>query len=196
MIKQIVSGKICIKCQGCCRFIEANSIWQPALLENEAAALTKGKKTAGYIIINKKICLIPSKNQDIFYCAFFDVCPNKCKIYLKRPFDCQLYPFFINRRDKKVFLSVDLNCPFINENISLNPFGFNRARRGNSDKISNACLPDRQAKCGIKSKSFQKYADYLAKLLISKKYRAILKNNPQIIQNYPEAKDIAELDLW
>lgn len=163
MIKQFVLGRVCIKCQGCCRFMEADSVWQPLLLENEAEALAKRKKLACCITRDKKICLIPFKNQDIFHCAFFDVCKNKCKIYLKRPFDCQLYPFLISRNGKKVFLSVDPNCPFINENI--------------------------------KNKSFQKYAGYLAKLLTSKKYRGILKNNPLVIQCYPEAKDIVELDL-
>jgi len=163
VIKQFIPSRVCVKCQGCCRFIEADSVWRPLLLENEAKTLVKNKESAHCITQDKRICLFPYKNQDIFYCAFFDACKNKCKIYLKRPFDCQLYPFLINRRDKKVFLSVDLNCPFINESIE--------------------------------SKSFQKYASYLAKLLTSKKYRSILKNNPQVIQCYPEVKDIAELDL-
>lgn len=163
MIKQFVPSRVCVKCLGCCRFIEADNVWQPLLLESEAETLAKSKELACFITQDKKICLVPSKNQDIFYCAFFDACKNKCKIYLKRPFDCQIYPFLINRKDKKVFLSVDLNCQFINENI--------------------------------KSKSFQKYAGYLAKLLTSKKYRSILKDNPLVIQCYPEAKDITELDL-
>lgn len=161
MIKQFVPSRVCVKCQGCCRFIEADSLWQPVLLENEAKALAKNKKSASCITQDKKICLIPSRNQDIFYCAFFDADKNKCRIYLKRPFDCQLYPFLINRRDNKIFLSVDLNCPFVAENI--------------------------------KSKSFQKYVDYLIKLLGGKKYKQILKNNPHIIQNYTEVKDLSEL---
>lgn len=163
MIKQFVPGKVCVKCLGCCRFIEADSVWQPVLLESEAKVLAKSKKLACGITQDKKICLVPSKSKDIFYCAFFDAGKNKCGIYMKRPLDCQLYPFLINRRDEKVFLSVDLNCPFINENIN--------------------------------SKPFQKYAGYLAKLLINKKYRGILKNNPRVIQCYPQAKDIVELDL-
>lgn len=163
MIKQYVPCRVCIKCPGCCRFREADSLWQPQLLENEATTLSKSNQTSVYITKNRKICLIASKNKDIFYCAFFDICKNKCRIYSHRPFECQLYPFLINRRDKEIFLSIDRNCPFINENI--------------------------------RNKTFQKYANYLAKLLTSKKYQQILKNNPQVIQYYPGAQDIAKLDL-
>ncbi|MFH1440742.1 MAG: YkgJ family cysteine cluster protein, partial [Candidatus Omnitrophota bacterium] len=120
MIKQFVPSRVCLKCRGCCRFIEADSVWQPSLLENEAEALSKNRTTADYITKDKRICLIPSKNKDIFYCAFFDTSKNKCKIYLKRPLECQMYPFLINRRDNKIFLSVDLNCPFIKESLLQN----------------------------------------------------------------------------
>ena len=42
---------------------------------------------------------------------------SRCKIYELRPFECQLYPFLINKREEKVFLAIDLGCPFVKENL-------------------------------------------------------------------------------
>ena len=49
---------------------------------------------------------------------FLSPAENKCKIYLNRPFECQLYPFLINRRAEGVFLAVDLNCPFASQHLN------------------------------------------------------------------------------
>ncbi len=45
----------------------------------------------------------------------------------------------------------------------------------------------------IKSKEFAQYVKYLVGLLKSPQYTAILKNNPQVIQAYPEAEELNEL---
>lgn len=94
MIKQIIPQEYCLKCLGCCRFKEADSIWAPP-----------------------KIKLIP-RNSEVnnFLCPFLNTKDNKCRIYASRPFDCQLYPFLINRKGKNIFLALDQNCAFIKEN--------------------------------------------------------------------------------
>ena len=43
--------------------------------------------------------------------------------------------------------------------------------------------------------SFKDYAAYLARLLNSETFRKVLKDNPQIIQSYPGAVNIAEITV-
>ncbi|MFA4842742.1 MAG: YkgJ family cysteine cluster protein, partial [Candidatus Omnitrophota bacterium] len=102
MIKQIIPQEVCLKCQGCCRFSEKDSVWSPSLLDEEAESLGQ-----------KKILLIASAAGNVFFCSFFEPEKNACKIYSRRPFECQLYPFLLKRKDKKTFLAVDPKCPFI-----------------------------------------------------------------------------------
>lgn len=142
MIKQFVPQGVCLKCTGCCRFSQLISQWAPVFSE-------------------KEIRLQPAKKGDYFVCPLLNEDDNKCRIYTLRPFDCQLYPFLINRKDRKIYLSVDLNCSWAKENLNNQPF--------------------------------KKYLDYLSSLLNSKAYRLILKNNPQLIQTYPEVIDLIEI---
>ncbi|MFA4984784.1 MAG: YkgJ family cysteine cluster protein [Candidatus Omnitrophota bacterium] len=106
MIRQFVPGEVCLKCKGCCRFSEEDSIWLPALLDSESH-LAAGAK---------KVNSIPWQGEG-FICSFLSADDNECKIYPSRPFECQLYPFLINRKGKDLFLSVDLNCPFAAQHI-------------------------------------------------------------------------------
>jgi hypothetical protein len=36
--------------------------------------------------------------------------------------ECRLYPFLVNSRDEKLYLSVDLNCPFVKGKINNKEF--------------------------------------------------------------------------
>jgi uncharacterized protein len=119
MIKQFVPESACLKCHGCCRFKEAESVWLPCLLDEEALELADKKGIPPVCIsIDKKIQPIPHPEGEGFICAFLGCEDNKCKIYHLRPFECQLYPFLINLRNKKVLLTVDLNCPYIAKNLN------------------------------------------------------------------------------
>lgn len=101
--------------------------------------------------------------QSNFFCSFFNLQDNKCKIYALRPFECQLYPFLINRKGKKVFLALDLHCPFVEKKL--------------------------------KTQEFKEYVLYLTDFLNDSPQAEILKNNPQIIQDYSEALDLEELKI-
>jgi len=110
MIVQFVPEGVCLKCLGCCRFSEEGTVWSPCLLEEEKERLAE------------KIKLLPAARQGSFICASFNPAQNKCIIYPLRPFECQLYPFLINFKANKVFLAVDLNCPFVQENAGTQGF--------------------------------------------------------------------------
>jgi len=122
-IKQFVPQEVCLKCQGCCRFAQDDSVWLPCLLDEEIQELLDEKNLpAANISGDRKIQPISNATQDGFICAFFNAQDNKCKIYDLRPFECQLYPFLINLRDKKVILTVGLNCPYIKAHINSREF--------------------------------------------------------------------------
>lgn len=138
MIRNLIPNKICLACFGCCRFAEKDSIWGPAGIK-----------------------LVPGKGQSSFLCSFLNPKNNKCRIYPHRPFDCRLYPFLLCRKGRKIFLSADSNCPYLEKHM--------------------------------RTREVKNYISYLLKFLNSKKAAKILKNNPQIIQEYPGLTDIAEI---
>jgi len=123
MIKQFVPEEACLKCSGCCRFKEADSVWSPCLLEEEIISLVdKEGVPALSLSLNKRIVPVPIAGKDGFFCPCLSVADNKCKIYAMRPFECQLYPFLIAFRNKKVLLTVDLNCPYAREKADSKEF--------------------------------------------------------------------------
>jgi hypothetical protein len=122
MIKQFVPQEVCLKCRGCCRFKELDSVWVPCLLDEEIQALLDFDIPPTLISMDRRIRPVQNPGQDGFICTFFNHLENKCKIYERRPLECQLYPFLITLRDKKVLLTVDLNCPYVKESINTEKF--------------------------------------------------------------------------
>ena len=157
MLKQFVPEDFCLKCRGCCRFKEPDSIWSPALLNEEIKSILPFAN-----LYSKKIQLAPSAEKlNNFLCPFLNLEGNLCNIYANRPFECQLYPFLINRKEGKVFLALDLNCPFIKENLD--------------------------------SSLLKEYSQDLAGMFNSRESKNLFKDNPQVIQEYPEAANLAEI---
>lgn len=117
MIKQIIPQEYCLKCKGCCRFAQMDSVWSPCLLEEEIQDFLDKKIPPAAISREHKLLLIPNPKEEGYLCPFSDSSNNKCKIYSFRPFECQLYPFLINLRRGKIILTVNLNCPYIGENL-------------------------------------------------------------------------------
>lgn len=122
MIRQFIPQEACLKCQGCCRFAQENSAWAPCLLDEEIQDLLDKKIPPANIAYDRRIQPVPGPNQEGFICPFLNIQDNKCKIYDFRPFECQLYPFLISFRDKKVLLTVDLNCPYVKDNLNTEGF--------------------------------------------------------------------------
>lgn len=122
MIKQFVPQEACLKCQGCCRFAQIDSVWSPCLLDEEIQDLLDKDIPPALISADRKIRPIAHPQGKGFICAFFEAQGNKCKIYAYRPFECQLYPFLINLRGGKILLTVDLNCPYIKDKLESKEF--------------------------------------------------------------------------
>jgi len=174
MIKQFVDSQYCLnKCRLCCKFSQQESVWSPALLDEEIAESQKNNIPPAVINKHKKLVLEPfPKHKDsslpghmdmIFVCPFLDTGSNKCKIYSFRPLECKIYPFLINKRDDKVFLSVDPGCPFIKERLS--------------------------------TLEFKEYVQNLTAFILDPAQTAVLKRNPQLFQVYDDALDLVEIKL-
>lgn len=115
MIRQIIPEEFCLKCTGCCRFAQSDSAWSPNLSDEDIQELLKNGIPPLFISENKKIRLTYNQKQDNFVCSLLDLKDNRCKVYPFRPFECQLYPFLLNRRKNQVLLALDLRCPFVKE---------------------------------------------------------------------------------
>lgn len=123
MIQQLIPQEFCLKCKGCCRFLKENSPWVPCLLDGEIQDILERKNIPPVsITLDKKIHPLPNPEGEGYCCAFFDLHEKRCKIYEFRPFECQLYPFLINLRNNKIILTVDLNCPYVLDNLESEEF--------------------------------------------------------------------------
>jgi len=122
MIKQFIPQDYCLGCKGCCRFKQIDSVWSPCLLDEEIQDLLDEKIPPAFISLDKKLLPTPHPQGTGFICPFLEVKDNKCKIYDFRPFECQLYPFLINLRGRKVILTLDLNCPYAKAHLKNQEF--------------------------------------------------------------------------
>ena len=94
ILKSFVPSEVCLKCDGCCRYKEADSIWRPA-------GGIKTIQTCGK-----------------HFCEFFNGKDSTCGIYAKRPFECSLYPFIISLAPYACSIHVHLSCPYVQDHLS------------------------------------------------------------------------------
>ena len=102
-IKQIIPEGYCLSCQGCCRFAGERTPWAVHISGEEQQAL------------GIQDTVVPSVADPVtgqYACGYFNNRQGGCAVYYKRPFECRLYPFVINRQGASVFLALDLNCPY------------------------------------------------------------------------------------
>ena len=111
MLKQIIPSNICLSCDVCCRFLDRDASLRPLFLAHEITSKIK-------LRLDKTSRVELKEFQNMYICPFFNTKSNKCAIYSKRPFDCQLYPFAVmfDEKHEKIVLGIDKKCPF-----ALNP---------------------------------------------------------------------------
>ncbi|MBP7215906.1 MAG: YkgJ family cysteine cluster protein [Candidatus Omnitrophica bacterium] len=113
MIKQYVPSDVCLTCQGCCRFAAWDSVWSPCLLDEEIQEFIDKDLPPACITQTKKLTPVPLEGGGGYRCPFLEGSTNHCKVYTFRPFECQLYPFLLSMRNKKISLTVDPHCPYV-----------------------------------------------------------------------------------
>ena len=224
MIKQFILQEVCLECQGCCRFKEQDSVWSPCLLDEEIQNFLDKNIPPLCLSLDKKLMPIPNTQGQGHICPLFDVQVNKCKIYEFRPFECQLYPFLISLRNKKIAfgdnssrqsIQIEGGIPprYLNKGAGKVRFSvvrpFLKGQEGLSFRIRKVLytflhhkkvlltvdLNCPYIKEKINSKEFKEYTDYLTNFLNSPKQLELLKDNPHIIRAYEEVLDVIELNI-
>lgn len=114
--EQFVPSEVCLKCDGCCRFKEENSLWRPKVSggEKKHGGLAEEIFSKNLLDHDGRIKTVSCHGGD-YQCSFFQAQSNTCGIYRQRPFECQLYPFILTKDKDKKAVDVHLNCPFVQE---------------------------------------------------------------------------------
>ena len=106
VIRPLVLSDYCLKCQGCCRFQEENSIWSPHLLKSEKHFPPASRR-------KNSLKLIPQNG--LFYCYYYETTKKCCRTYRRRPFECRIYPFLFCRKENDYYIGLDPQCPLTEE---------------------------------------------------------------------------------
>ena len=114
-LKQFVTSEVCLKCDGCCRYKEADSIWRPKLGQGDQAGLSELITTGDVLDSQGYINTIQTCGKH--FCKFLNGSDNTCGIYTKRPFECTLYPFIISQTSDAVRVYVHLSCPYVQDHL-------------------------------------------------------------------------------
>lgn len=151
-IPNFVPSEVCLRCQGCCRFSEAQSSWSPNLTREERRSFPG----AGY-----KLAL--EERGGGFVCSQFDPVSLECRRYADRPLECRLYPFVVHRKAGLAYLAVDRNCPFVAESYG-SPF-------------------------------FTGILEAYRALCVSEEFRDLVRENPQIVQDYGGVEIVSPIGI-
>ncbi|NWF73399.1 MAG: DUF2156 domain-containing protein [Nitrospirae bacterium] len=120
-LPQLVPSRTCLQCDVCCRFPDPNSVLRPYFTEDEITrAMAEGVE--GTVFPNHRgsqVLLVPDPLGDGYFCPAFDATTSTCRIYERRPLDCQLYPLALmwNQPHDQVLLGWDTKCPFMRGEI-------------------------------------------------------------------------------
>lgn len=126
-LKQFVPSKTCLSCDGCCRFKEEESAWRPKVTRDEIESV-QSQDLLSKIYSREKIDTtghiktVFCGKSDTHFCSFFYPENNTCSIYSLRPFECQLYPFVLVKKDGQINLTVHHHCPFVQESRATKEF--------------------------------------------------------------------------
>ena len=121
VLPQFVPSSACFRCDVCCRFPSSDSPLRPYFTAKEISRAVDGgiDRRAFGDREGCQITLVPDTQGEGFLCPAFDAARNACRIYERRPLDCQLYPLSMmwNAMYDRVVLGWDTKCPFIREQL-------------------------------------------------------------------------------
>ena len=114
-LKQFVPSEICLKCNGCCRYKEADSAWRPKLGMRDKESLAD--LITGDTVLDAQVYIKTIQVCGEHFCRFLNGGDNTCGIYTKRPFECSLYPFILSQTPDAVRVYVHLACPYVQDHL-------------------------------------------------------------------------------
>lgn len=134
---QLVPSRVCLQCDVCCRFPEAESFLRPYFTAEEIQrAVARGINQAYFPDPNgSQVSVVPNPSGEGYLCPAFDPATSHCRIYDDRPLDCQIYPLAVmwgapaagaqargtghgaRGEHAEVVLGWDAKCPFMREAV-------------------------------------------------------------------------------
>jgi uncharacterized protein len=162
-LKQFVPSQVCLSCDGCCRFKEAQSLWRPMITGQERDEQRNpdfARKVFSAQVVDDAGFITTLPLKDSFICYFLNPSHNTCGIYHARPFECQLYPFVLGRNSEESGVYAHLNCPYIQDSWD--------------------------------SPKFLEYKKDLQQFFRQDEVRAFLKRNPCLVREYQPFLDELE----
>lgn len=130
---QLVPSRVCLQCNVCCRFPEAESFLRPYFTAEEIQrAVARGINPAYFPDPNgSQVSVVPNPSGEGYLCPAFDPATSHCRIYDDRPLDCQIYPlvvmwsaptgpgsgFDVRGSGPEVVLGWDRKCPFMLDGV-------------------------------------------------------------------------------
>lgn len=116
---QLVPSRVCLQCDVCCRFPEAESFLRPYFTAEEIQrAVARGINPAYFPDPQgSQVSVVPNPSGEGYLCPAFDPATSHCRIYDDRPLDCQIYPLAVmwSADRRQVVLGWDTKCPFMRE---------------------------------------------------------------------------------
>jgi len=110
MLENIIKYNDCAKCKFCCRFTKTN-LWDVPLF-------TEGQKAMySHISFQKHRGLwTPQLIEEslLYICPFLDA-SSGCVLGKLKPFDCNLWPFYVMKKDSRIFIVSCDYCPAVNK---------------------------------------------------------------------------------
>lgn len=120
-LPQLVPSRVCLQCDVCCRFPEAESSLRPYFTAEEIQrAVARGINPAHFADPNgSQVSVVPNPSGEGYLCPAFDPATSHCRIYDDRPLDCQIYPLAVMWNDDRsqVVLGWDTKCPFMRDAV-------------------------------------------------------------------------------
>lgn len=135
LLLQLVPSRVCLQCDVCCRFPEAESFLRPYFTAEEIQrAVARGINPAHFPDPNgSQVSVVPNPSGGGYLCPAFDPATSHCRIYDDRPLDCQIYPLAVmwaapltpslspqgrgEGEGKEVVLGWDRKCPFMRDGV-------------------------------------------------------------------------------
>lgn len=131
VIKKILKSKDCMTCRLCCKFGKDDKFDAPMFSSEE-------KQLIENMELNKKLSFKPfaslwkivldplADEKGRYICPLYDSCTHRCLIYKLRSFDCYTWPFYIMKKENKIYITVSLDCPTIQKKSSEELIQFSR----------------------------------------------------------------------
>jgi Fe-S-cluster containining protein len=172
-IPQHVPSPVCLSCDVCCRFPEVDSFLRPYFTAQEIAeAISRGIDADAFPDRQgSQIRVVPNPAGEGYVCSAFDPATSHCRIYEKRPLDCQIYPLAVmwSADGTEVVLGWDRKCPFLGQ-----ARGERQGARGERWQGTDESL------------SIEEYAAKIATLIEEDTFLEVYANNPRLIGSFQD----------